>query len=125
VSRTAAERNTEFERLLAEGNVLRQEVRARRDSVHSLLVGTQNLSRQLSGLVTDNQAQLVPALEHLDRVTGLLQRNQDNLDHSIRLYGPYMRLLSNLTGNGQWADVSLCGLLPPSVGPFNSEGCRP
>jgi phospholipid/cholesterol/gamma-HCH transport system substrate-binding protein len=125
VSRTVADRNAEFERLLKDGNLLLQELKSRRESIRGLLEGTRELSRQLSGLVNDNNAQIGPALEQLDKVTKMLQRNQDSLDRSIQKFGPFTRLFSNVLGNGRWFDTYICGFLPPATGPINSEGCNP
>ncbi len=124
LTETVAERNAELEKLLADGNLLLQEIRARRDSIHTLLQGTRDLSAQLTGLVEDNQDQLGPALEQLDRVTELLERNQENLDRSLQMFAPFTRLFANVTGNGHWFDSYICGLLPPTVGPINREGCH-
>ena len=124
VSRTVADRNAEFEKLLADGNLLLQEIRNRREQVSSLLNGTRALSAQLSGLVDDNSAQLGPTLEQLNRVTAMLQRNQDNLSRSIEAFGPFTRLFANVLGTGRWFDTYICGLLPPAVGPVNPEGCK-
>lgn len=125
VTETVSARNGEIEKLLADGNLLLAELRARRDAIRGLLDGTRELSRQLTGLVDDNAAQIGPALEQLDRVTKLLQRNQDNLGRSIELMAPFSRLFANVLGNGRWIDVYICGLLPPAVGPINQEGCQP
>lgn len=125
VSRTVADRNAEFEKLLADGNLLLEEVRDRRDQISSLLDGTRALSAQLSGLVDDNAAQLGPTLAQLDKVTKMLQRNQDNLSRSIEAFGPFTRVFSNVLGTGRWFDTYICGLLPPAVGPLNPEGCKP
>jgi phospholipid/cholesterol/gamma-HCH transport system substrate-binding protein len=125
VSQTIADRNADFEKLLADGNLLLQEVRARRDSISGLLDGTRKLSEQLSGLVDDNAAQIGPTLQQLDRVTKMLQRNQDNLNRSLEVFAPFTRLFSNVLGNGRWFDTYVCGLLPPAVGPINQKGCQP
>lgn len=125
VSKTVADRNDEFEKLLADGNKLLQEVHSRRESIHQLLVGTQRLSAELSGLIDENSGQLRPALDQLDRVTKLLQRNQGNLDKSLQSFAPFTRMFSNVLGNGHWFDTYVCGLLPPAVGPINQEGCNP
>jgi phospholipid/cholesterol/gamma-HCH transport system substrate-binding protein len=125
VSKTIADRNAEFEKLLADGNLLLQEIRARRDSISGLLDGTRELSEQLSGLVDDNAAQIGPTLQQLDRVTKMLQRNQDSLNRSLEMFAPFTRLLSNVLGNGRWFDTYICGLLPPAVGPINQKGCQP
>ncbi|GGI93725.1 ABC transporter substrate-binding protein [Saccharopolyspora subtropica] len=125
VSRTVADRNAEFEKLLADGNLLLQEIRARRDSISALLDGTRELSAQLSGLVDDNAAQIGPTLQQLDRVTKMLQRNQDNLNRSLEMFAPFTRLFANVLGNGRWFDTYICGLLPPAIGPINQKGCQP
>lgn len=117
--------NREFERLLADGNILLNEVRQRRETVHSLLVGTRKLSSELTGLVDENTTELASTLGSLDRVTAMLARNERNLDRSLQNAAPLYRLLSNSLGNGRWADVYICGLLPPSVGPTNPQGCTP
>lgn len=125
VSQTVAARNQDFEKLLSDGNLLLQELHARRDSIQGLLVGTQQLSQQLSGLVDDNDKQIGPALAQLDKVTKMLQQNQDNLNKSLAEFAPFTRLFSNVLGNGRWFDTYICGLLPPAIGPVNQEGCKP
>lgn len=122
-----AGRNTEFQRLLADGNLLLAEVGRRREAISALLTSVQALSLQLRGLVADNGAQLRPALEQLDRVAAVLQRNQVNLDRGLQLEPVFIRLFNNTLGNGRWFDNYVCGLLPPptALGPLtiNEPGC--
>ncbi|MGH3764889.1 MAG: MCE family protein [Pseudonocardiaceae bacterium] len=122
-----ADRNAEFERLLADGNLLLAEVRRRREAIGALLANVAALSLQLRGLVADNSAQLRPALEQLDRVAAVLQRNQENLDRGLALEPVFIRLFNNTLGNGRWFDNYVCGLLPPptALGPLtiNERGC--
>lgn len=125
VANTVQSRNQQFERLLTDGSKLLDEVRQRRQSVHQLLVGTQRLSAQLNQAVEENTPQFRSTMDSLDRVTALLERNQQNLDRALRASGPLYRSLSTNLGNGRWADVYVCGLLPPAVGPANPQGCAP
>jgi phospholipid/cholesterol/gamma-HCH transport system substrate-binding protein len=122
-----AGRNAQFERLLADGNLLLAEVRRRREAISALLTDVQALSVQLRGLVADNSAQLRPALQQLDRVAAVLQRNQFNLDRGLQLEPVFIRLFTNTLGNGRWFDNYICGLLPPptALGPLtiNERGC--
>jgi phospholipid/cholesterol/gamma-HCH transport system substrate-binding protein len=122
-----AGRNVEFERLLADGNLLLAEVRHRREAISALLANVVSLSVQLRGLVADNSAQLRPALQQLDRVAEVLQRNQVNLDQGLQLEPVFIRLFTNTLGNGRWFDNYICGLLPPptALGPLviNERGC--
>jgi phospholipid/cholesterol/gamma-HCH transport system substrate-binding protein len=129
VSGVLAERDGEVARLVADGSLLLQELQQRRDAISALLDGTQDLAEQLSGLVADNKAQLRPALEELDRVTTVLQDNQDNLSRGVAAMALYIRAFNNVVGNGRWFDGYLCGLLPPEVNggalQINPGGCGP
>lgn len=118
-----ADRREDFDALLSDGNLLLAELQKRKDAIDRLLSGTRLLSQQLSGLVADNQAQLRPTLETLDRVVAVLQRNQDDLAETLKNEAVFVRLFSNALGNGRWFDNYICGLLLPSMGPINEEGC--
>ncbi|MBP2477791.1 phospholipid/cholesterol/gamma-HCH transport system substrate-binding protein [Crossiella equi] len=122
ITQTLSDRNDQIAALLQDGNKLLAEIRHRREQISLLLRGTRDLAKELTGLVRDNRAQLGPALEQLDRLAEILQRNQDNLGKALALSGPYYRLLNNPLGNGRWVDSYVCGLLPPTTG---EEGCVP
>ena len=86
-------------------------------SVHDLLVATSQLSIQLTGLVRDTRADLKPALDHLGNVVDVLNKNQDNLDNSLRLMAPFYRVFANTLGNGPWFDTYIQNLPPtPKLG---------
>lgn len=126
VSKTLAVQSGTFQSLVNDGNLLLAELQQRETAIHGLLVGTQELSRQLSGLVADEQGTLGPTLTSLDKVTTLLERNQADLRQALTLVGPYYRLLGNALGTGPWFDTYVCGLipksyLPPGAGP--ARGC--
>lgn len=118
----------QYTALLKDGDLLLGELQSRRDAIHALLVGTEDLSTQLSGLVTDDDKQLAGTLAALDRVTGTLQQNKANLDKALALVGPYYRLVGNTMGNGRWLDTYVCGLVPHDYLPAGSapaSGCMP
>lgn len=110
VTGTLAERKTEIASLITDGSDLLGELQKRRKAVRAMLKGTADLGTQLQGLVKDNEKSLAPALEKLDRVTDILNRNQKHLDKAVKMLGPYYRVLVSATGNGPWADGYLCGL---------------
>ncbi|WP_435581423.1 MCE family protein [Amycolatopsis thermoflava] len=116
LSGTVAERTDQLARLITDGNVLLTEFDQRRSALDQLLRGTRDLSQQVRGLIEENNAQLQPALEQLDRVIDVLQRNQNTLDRSLSLSGPFYRLLGDAIGNGNWIDTYLCGLIVPADG---------
>jgi phospholipid/cholesterol/gamma-HCH transport system substrate-binding protein len=125
VTRTLAGENTEFQTLLSDGNLLLAELQAQQQAIGGMLTGTEALGAQLSGLVSDDQSRLGPALRELNQVTAVLQQDQADLGQALRLAGPYYRLLGNALGNGRWFDVYLCGLVPKSYAPqaVPAHGC--
>ncbi|HTZ44252.1 MAG TPA: MCE family protein [Jatrophihabitans sp.] len=129
ITQTLSDRNQQFQALISDGNLLLGELQQRRDAITDLLLGTQQLSTQLTGLVSDNDRTLGPALAQLDTVTDVLQRNQNNLDNALRLAGPYYGLLDNALGNGRWMDVYICGLFDaqnnPVLQPDAHRDCTP
>jgi len=123
LSGVLADRNAEVVKLLSDGNLLLAEIQRRREAISALLDGTRALSDQLRGLVADNRDQLGPTLEQLDRVAALLQRNKDALGEGVGNLAVFLRLFTNATGNGEWFDNYVCGLVPPPIGPINPKGC--
>lgn len=117
VTGTLADRNSELATLFQDGTELLAELQKRRDAVHAMWTGTRDLGVQVRGLVADNDRTLAPALAKLDRVSEILNRNQDNLDDALSKLGPYYRVLGAATGNGQWVDAYLCGLFDKAGDP--------
>ncbi|MFF3171703.1 MCE family protein [Streptomyces sp. NPDC057900] len=128
LTKTLAHKKSSFETLLEDGNLLLGEIQARRDSIHLLLTGTQDLGIQLTGLVADNNKQLKPTLESLGRVTAVLVKNRKSLDKVLSLTGSYNRLVGNTLGNGRWLDNYVCGVVPRDYLPAGTPpatGCMP
>ena len=124
ISDTLAARDSQLVRLMSDGNELLDEIVRRKQAIGSLLDAATELGRELRGLVEDNNTQLDPVLTQLDRLTALLQRNQDSLAEGIRRFAPFVRIFTNGAGNGRWIDGYLCGLVLPSLGPVNETGCH-
>ncbi len=104
VTGTLAARDHDLVSLLKDSDLIFQEVQARREAIHHLLVSTTTLSEQLVALVQENIATLAPAL-HTRSVVTVLRNNQDNLDKSIAQLAPFVRLFANNLGNGRWFDT--------------------
>jgi phospholipid/cholesterol/gamma-HCH transport system substrate-binding protein len=124
VSQTLVDRDAEVQKLLADGNKLLDEVGRRKKAIDALLTGSRQLATQLQGLVGDNNQQLDPVLTQLDQLTSMLQRNQDSLGEGIAKFAPFIRVFTNTVGSGRWFDNYICGLVLPSVGPINQDGCN-
>src|SRR6476469_5791522 len=119
VTGVLASRDANLQKLFTDGGLLLDELNARRDAIHSLLVNTTTLSIQLEGLVHDNQKTIGPLLDSLDRILGLLNRNQETLDRGLSLLGPFYRVFTNTIGNGRWFDNYICNF---SVAGVLSQG---
>jgi phospholipid/cholesterol/gamma-HCH transport system substrate-binding protein len=103
--------------LMKDSDVLFRALVARRDAVHNLLVSTSTLSQELTALIRQSRDDLKPALEHLENVVAVLNKNEDNLDNSLRLMAPFYRVFASTLGNGPWFDTYIQNLPPaPQVG---------
>lgn len=117
VTRTFADRNEELAGIVQGGDQLLAELETRRQAIHDMLTGTRRLAVQLRGLVADNSAQLRPALQRLDEVSAVLDRNEGELEKAVAQLGPYYRVLASATGNGRWVDSYVCGLFDATGAP--------
>ncbi len=105
VSGVLGDRRKDLVELMEDGDKLFRALAARRESVHNLLVATNELSVELTALVRDTREDLKPALDHLDNVVDVLRKNQENLDNSLRLMAPFYRVFANTLGTGPWFDT--------------------
>jgi phospholipid/cholesterol/gamma-HCH transport system substrate-binding protein len=111
------DRDQDIIALMKDSDVLFRALVQRREAVHNLLVSTSTLSKELTALVQQSRADLKPALTHLDNVVQVLNKNEDNLDNSLRLMAPFYRVFSSTLGTGPWFDTYIQNLPPvPQVG---------
>ncbi|MFL6002087.1 MAG: MCE family protein [Nocardioides sp.] len=116
-SKVLDERDTDIIHLMRDSKVLFDALVKRRQAIHNLLVSTSRLSRELTLLVQQSRADLKPALTHLENVVAVLNKNEDNLDNSLRLMAPFYRVFASTLGNGPWFDTYIQNLPPvPAVG---------
>ena len=116
VTQVLADRNGEFTQLILDYNTLLTEVQKRRELIDSILTSTQDLAKQLSGLVADNRKTLTPALQQLSRVTDILSRNRAALAQTVEKLAPFVRVFADTLGNGRWFDSFVNDLIPTVVG---------
>jgi phospholipid/cholesterol/gamma-HCH transport system substrate-binding protein len=112
VSGVLGDRRQDLVALMRDGDKLFRALVARRQAVSDLLDSTSELSVQLTGLVRDTRTDLKPALDHLDSVVDVLNKNQENLDNSLRLMAPFYRVFASTLGNGPWFDTYIQNLPP-------------
>jgi phospholipid/cholesterol/gamma-HCH transport system substrate-binding protein len=117
VSSVLDERDQDIIALMRDADVLFRALVKRRESIHRLLLATTQLSKELTALVRDSRADLKPALDNLENVVQVLNKNEDNLDNSLRLMAPFYRVFANTLGNGPWFDTYIQNMPPvPQVG---------
>lgn len=78
-----SERSMQVNKLILNSDALLQVLVARRQEVVDLLANTSAVAKQLTALVHDNEATLAPTLERLNRVTGVLEKNRDNIGKAL------------------------------------------
>ena len=110
-----AQRSGNITTLITDGNALLEELYARRDTIRSLLINTNNVVNEFGGVVRDNQAQIGPALEELERVLDLLNENDRNLTASIEGLRTYVGSLGEAIGSGPWFFALVPNLAPTNL----------
>jgi phospholipid/cholesterol/gamma-HCH transport system substrate-binding protein len=117
VSTVLDSRDEQIVELMDDADVLFRALLERRAAVHALLESTTLLSQELTALIQQSRADLKPALEHLDDVLAVINKNEDNLDNSLRLLAPFARVFASTLGSGPWFDTFLWNLPPvPGAG---------
>jgi phospholipid/cholesterol/gamma-HCH transport system substrate-binding protein len=107
VSGIVAARDQDIAALLTDTDTVLAELNRRRQTITQIIDGTGALARELSGLVSDNQAQLRPTLTKLNDVLAVLRKNRANLDDALRVGEVYAREFVNVGGSGRWFDSSI------------------
>jgi phospholipid/cholesterol/gamma-HCH transport system substrate-binding protein len=102
VTKILADRSDAINALLVDGNQLLGELDRRRTAISQMIVYVNALAQQLSGLVHDNEAQLKPALDKLNTVLDLLERNRDNINGALDGLGPFAAALGEQVGSGPY-----------------------
>lgn len=100
VSTILADRSGQINSLLVDGNQLLGELDLRRTAISELIANVSTVSRQLSGLVQDNQEQMQPTLERLNSVVANLQSYKENIGEALEGLAPYATSLGEAVGSG-------------------------
>ncbi len=107
-----AQRSQQVNTLILNANDLLGVLQERQAAIVSLLANTSALSQQLSGLVADNEKQLAPALEKMNSVTAMLQRNNDNITKAMAGLAKFQLTQAEAVNNGFYYNAFVSNLLP-------------
>lgn len=126
------ERSIQITELLGDGSALFAELEQRRRTIHELFVNTQRVADQISGLVSDNEQSLKPALQEVQRAIAVFNKNEDNLRQGLQLLAQFGRALGEAVGGGPFfyaflgnlagAGSSLAPCAPSLVGVGQAPG---
>ncbi|MGV0870788.1 MCE family protein [Mycolicibacterium sp. XJ879] len=102
ISAILADRSAQVNTLILNANDLVAVLSERRRAIVELLVHTSALSKQMSGLIRDNEAELAPTLDKLNGVTAILEKNRDNIAKALPGLAKFQITLGETIGNGPY-----------------------
>ena len=112
VTAVLAKRSDQIASLVVNANALLAELLSQRDSVDALMNNLTAVSRQISGLVSDNRTQLKPAVDKLNGVLGILGNRKKELQRTLYLLRRYAMSFGEVLGSGPFFKASLVNLAP-------------
>jgi len=118
VTGVLAQRSGQITRLVADGSDLLDEVQQRRAVVNEIFLNVSTLAHQLHGLVKDNRDSLPPALDHLNSVLDLLQRDSGDLADAIQGLGPFATALGESVASGPWFNAFVPNVVAGNLSPL-------
>lgn len=107
-----AQRSGQVNTLILNANELLGVLEQRRYAIVNLLANTSALSQQLRGLVADNEQELAPALEKLNSVTEMLQRNNDNIGKAMAGLAKFQLTQAEAVNGGFYYNAFVANLSP-------------
>jgi phospholipid/cholesterol/gamma-HCH transport system substrate-binding protein len=107
-----SQRSAQVNTLLLNANDLIGVLQQRRYAISNLLANTSALSRQLSGIVADNEKDLAPALEKLNAVTAMLEKNNDNITAAMKGLAKFQLTQAEAVNNGFYYNAFVANLSP-------------
>ncbi|MBV9485263.1 MAG: MCE family protein [Frankiaceae bacterium] len=115
VTNTLATHDAQIAQLINDSNLILHTVDQQRQVIHSLLIHTSALSKQLTSLVAENRSVIGPALNQLHGTLAILKSHQRQLDQTIHLISPFVRDFTDTLGNGRWFETVIHNIA--DVGP--------
>jgi phospholipid/cholesterol/gamma-HCH transport system substrate-binding protein len=107
-----ADRGHQLNTLILSANDLVGLLNDRRQAIVQLIASTTAVAQQLSGLVADNEKELAPALEKLNSVTAMLEKNRDNIAKMLPGLAKYQMTQAEAVSNGYYYNAFLPNLQP-------------
>jgi phospholipid/cholesterol/gamma-HCH transport system substrate-binding protein len=115
VSGVVGERSQQLNTLVLNANDLIGMLNARRGAIVRLLASISAVARELTGLVADNEKELAPALEKLNSVTAMLEKNRDNIAKALPGLAKYQVTQGESVANGFYYNAYEPNLAPAQL----------
>jgi phospholipid/cholesterol/gamma-HCH transport system substrate-binding protein len=115
VTEVLAGRDAEIASLLTSGQSLLSELNARRRVVESLLDSTRVLTYQLRSVMSENERVIGPALDELNTLVQVLNRNKGALQDTLVGLRGYATAFGDAASTGPWFDAYIQNLTSPST----------
>ncbi len=115
VTGVLAQRSEQLNTLIVNANDLIGVLNDRREVIVGLLTSTSEVSKQLTGLVADNEEQLAPALQKLNSVTAMLEKNRDNIAKALPGLAKYEVTQGEAVASGYYYNSYVPNLIPSQV----------
>ncbi len=110
-----SQRSDQVNTLILNGNDLLGVLNDRRQAIVSLLASTSAVSRELTGVVADNEAKLAPTLERLNRVNRMLEKNRDNIAKALPGLAKYELTQGEIVANGAYYNALVPNISPAQI----------
>ena len=126
VTSLVLEQTDELDRVMTNGTAVMLMVQQRKEVLRALLRDAHRFVTGLAAVVQDTAPQLAPALRDLRAVLSTLRQHSEQLDRTMRLAGPTMRVFTNATGDGPWLGVNAPWAIVPDdlVCSISPEDCK-
>jgi len=107
-----SERSQQVNTLILNANDLLGVLNDRRHAIVNLLAYTSAVATQLKGLIADNEKQLAPALEKINSVSAMLEKNRDNIAKALPGLVKYQVTQGETVANGFYYNAFASNLQP-------------
>jgi phospholipid/cholesterol/gamma-HCH transport system substrate-binding protein len=112
VTTVLAERSDQVVSLIVNTNALLAQLQTQSSALDNISGSISALSKQLSGFVADNRAQLRPALDKLNGVLTIVDNRKERVQKSIKLLNAYAMSLGESVSSGPFFKAYVPNLLP-------------
>lgn len=119
VSGILSERSRQVNALILNANDLLAVFNERRQAIIELLANVSAVARQLTGMVHDNERELAPALEKLNAVAAMLEKNRDDIAAALAGLAKFSITQGEIVASGSIYNAFVPNMaMPPMLQPF-------